>query len=88
MITNILDRRTHSHVWQSIDAVAEATWHDNVPEGTPNHDLVIPDPAHGDVFAIRSNISLAEAVIWAQAVNDDVTLYLYDAGTWGYDTEA
>lgn len=88
MITNILDRRTHSHVWQSIDAVAEATWHDNAPEATSNHDLAVRDPAHEGVFAVRSKVSLAEALVWAQAVKDDVTLYLYDAGTWGYDTDA
>ena len=87
MITNILDRRTHSNVWRNIDAVAEATWHDNAPEGTPDHDQTARDTTHDDVFAVRSNVPLSEAVIWAQAFNDEVTLYLYDAGSWGYDTD-
>jgi len=87
MITNILDRRTHSHVWRNIDAVAEATWHDNAPEGTLEHDRAARDAAHDDVFAIRSNLPLSAAVMWAQALNDEITLYLYDAGTWGYDAD-
>ncbi len=87
MITNILDRRTHSHLWRQVDAVSEATWHDNAPEGTPNHDRATRDSSHDDVFAVRSNISLSEAVLWAQALNDEVTLYLYDAGSWGHDID-
>jgi hypothetical protein len=83
MITNILDRRTHSQLWRTIDAVAEATWHDNAPPNTPDHDRAVPDPAHDNVCAARSNLSLAEAVLWAQTFNDDVTLYLYDAGSKG-----
>ncbi len=85
MITNILDRRTHSHLWRNIDAVAEATSHDNAPEGIPGHDHAAPDPLHDDVFAVRSNVPLSEAVVWAQALVGEVTLYLYDAGSWGYD---
>jgi hypothetical protein len=84
MITNILDRRTHSHLWRSIDAVAEATWHDNTRPDAGGHDNADPkaSQALGDTFAVRCAISLAEAVVWAQGFPDEVTLYLYDVGDW------
>ncbi|WP_426025488.1 hypothetical protein [Brevundimonas sp. TSRC1-1] len=84
MITNILDRRTHVHLWRSVDAVAEATWHDNAPVGTQHHDNADFDKrdASNETMAYRSGISVAEAVIWAQQFPDEVTLYLYDKGSW------
>ena len=80
MITNIIDRRTHAHRWLAVDAVAEATWHDNSAPGTPEHDNA--DPTSGDTFEWRTGLSVAEAVVWAQTFSDEVTLYLYDPGSW------
>ena len=89
MITNILDRRTVLHRWRIIDAVAEATWHDNMPPSTLDHDNADADASVelADTFEVRSGISIAEAVVWAQAFPDEVTLYLYDQGAWGYSTD-
>jgi hypothetical protein len=85
MITNILDRRTAVHRWARIDAVAEATWHDNMGKPKPGHDNA--DAAAsiklGDTFEVRSLISVAEAIAWASTFPDEVTLYLYDEGSWG-----
>lgn len=90
MITNILDRRTAVHRWSSVDAVAEATWHDNIKEATATHDNADASTAVGDTFEIRGGISVAEAVTWASAFPDEVTLYLYDAGEYqaGYRSES
>ncbi|MCK6104138.1 MULTISPECIES: hypothetical protein [unclassified Brevundimonas] len=84
MIANIIDRRVHVHKWRSVDAVAEATWHDNARPGTPHHDNAdkAASITHGDTMASRSGISVTEAIAWAQAYSDEVTLYLYDMGTW------
>ena len=70
-----------------VDAVAEATWHDNIKVPTATHDNADGEAskALADTFAIGSSISVAEAVIWAQTYPDEVTLYLYDQGKWGHD---
>lgn len=84
MITNILDRRTSVHRWTVVDAVAEATWHDNLEKPSPTHDNAdaAASIAMADTFEIRAGISVAEAVVWASAFPDDVTLYLYDEGEY------
>ena len=89
MITNILDRRTAVHRWTSVDAVAEATWHDNIEKATATHDNAVASIASGDTFEIRAGVSVAAAILWASAFPDEVTLYLYDAGTYpaGYRTD-
>jgi hypothetical protein len=88
MITNILDRRTAVHRWTQIDAVAEATWHDNIETPTPMHDNADPSASitGGDTFEVRAGVSVAEAIAWASGFPDEVTLYLYDAGSWGCRT--
>ncbi|KQS55322.1 hypothetical protein ASG17_04310 [Brevundimonas sp. Leaf363] len=85
MITNIIDRRTHPHRWRSIDAVAEATWHDNAANDSPNHDNATATTDGSDTFAVRVCLSVTEAIAWAQGFADEVTLYLYDAGAWESD---
>lgn len=88
MITNILDRRTNLHLWRTIDAVAEATWHDNHnPDVEGTHDNANPAASVelGDTYAVRTSISVADAIVWAQGFADEVTLYLYDAGAYDAD---
>jgi hypothetical protein len=29
VITNVIDRRCHQYRWQKVNAIVEATWHDN-----------------------------------------------------------
>ncbi|WEK40401.1 MAG: hypothetical protein P0Y50_02005 [Candidatus Brevundimonas colombiensis] len=89
MITNILDRRIHIHEWRSVDAVAEATWHDNAPPGTQHHDNADATASIklGDTMSSRSGISVTDAIAWAQQYPDEVTLYLYDLGTWEPESE-
>ena len=80
MITNIIDRRTSAHTWRRVKAIAEATWHDNIKTETPLHDNADAGAsiALGDTFAEVNDLSVADAVAWAQAFPDEVTLYLYD----------
>ncbi|RZJ17416.1 MAG: hypothetical protein EON91_09500 [Brevundimonas sp.] len=88
MITNILDRRTHLHRWRKIDAVAEATWHDNQqPADGALHDNAdsAASIALGDTYAVRRGLSVTGALAWANAYPDEVTLYLYDEGTYELD---
>lgn len=89
MITNIIDRRTDVHRWTSVDAVVEATWHDNSKEAAATHDNAEASTASGDTFEIRAGISVAEAVVWASGFPDEVTLYLYDEGQYraGFRTD-
>jgi hypothetical protein len=81
MITNIIDRRTSAHRWKLVDAIAEATWHDNLAKPSPTHDNAEASIALADTFETRSGVSVAKAVAWASDFPDEVTLYLYDEGT-------
>lgn len=88
MITNIIDRRTNRHLWRTVDAVAEATWHDNHnPKVAGTHDNADPAASRerGDTYGVRMALSVADAIQWAQTFADEVTLYLYDAGTYDAD---
>jgi hypothetical protein len=76
MILNIIDHRERPYRWQRIKAIVEPTWHDN---GVRDSDHA----ARGlDDFIIdhREDVSLAEAIAWANGLAQHVTLYLYDAG--------
>jgi len=78
MIRNIIDRRKRPFRWKRINAVIEATEHDNTcadadeaPESDPT---VVVD------YDRREGLSIEEAVTWAHQVRCHVTLYLYDEG--------
>jgi hypothetical protein len=79
MIWNVVDKRTRPYRWAKINAIIEATWHDNrvpdtdiVPHLKPQEDEVTYDQ--------REGISLHDAVQWANNQTCPVTLYLYDDG--------
>lgn len=76
MICNIVDRRTQPYRWREVNAIIEATSHDNACENAdqqpPTDDDVIYDQLE--------NVTLQEAVAWANAEPGAVTLYLYDQG--------
>lgn len=76
MILNIIDRRERPYRWLLVNAIVEATWHDNA---VPDSDQV--DVSHEDSdYEEREGVSIAEAVQWASALTSRVTLYLYDPG--------
>jgi hypothetical protein len=76
VIHNIVDRRTRPYRWRRINAIIEATFHDN---SCTDSDQQLP--SDDDVtYDQREGISLAEAVKWATEAPSPVTLYLYDEG--------
>ena len=76
MICNIIDSRSRRYRWREINAVIEATSHDNGCEDSDQQ-----PPADDDlVYAQREGISLSEAIAWAHEQPGAVTLFLYDAG--------
>lgn len=76
MIYNIIDRRKRPYRWREINAIIEATTHDN---SCDDADQLTPG---GDdlTFDQRESISLNEAIAWATEEACAVTLYLYDKG--------
>ncbi len=75
MIQNIIDRRECQHRWKLITAIIEPTWHDNSYKDSDQAEE-IDAPEYDE----RPSISLADAVVWAQAQPFAVTLFLYDLG--------
>ena len=75
MIANIIDRRNREYRWKSVQAIVEATQHDN------SCDDADQAPPGDVVFEQRDSVSIADAVGWANSFDCAVTLYLYDEGT-------
>ncbi len=77
MICNIIDRRTRPYRWREVNAIIEATSHDNACEDADEQ-----QPTHDDLtYDQRENVTVAEAIAWANEEVCPVTLYLYDKGT-------
>jgi hypothetical protein len=78
VICNIIDSRERKYRWKKINAIIEATWHDNTCEDSDIADRVSVDVEV--TYEQREGISLSEAVQWASDEICPVTLYLYDDG--------
>jgi hypothetical protein len=77
MLCNVIDNRSRRYRWRRVEAILEATSHDN---GCADSDAV--EPADDELlFDRRDGLSVAEAVAWADAQPGMVTLFLYDEGT-------
>ena len=76
MILNIIDRRTRCHRWQKVDAIIEATWHDNSCKDADKAEVSYEQPD----FEEWPGISVAEAITRASVLPSSLTLYLYDFG--------
>ena len=78
MIWNIVDRRQRIYRWQRVNAIVEAVEHDNScadADQAPEAEVTtVVD------YDQRENISVADAVTWANQQPCPVTLYLYDEG--------
>jgi hypothetical protein len=76
VIENIIDRRQHQYRWKCINAIVEPTCHDNDVADSDQSERG-PDDI---VYDQREDISLADAIAWANALPERVTLFLYDQG--------
>jgi hypothetical protein len=75
MITNIIDKRKRRYRFLKINAVVEAAWHDNAAKDSDRAPSCEND---GPAYEEREHIALSEAVTWASAFAEPVTLFLYD----------
>jgi hypothetical protein len=76
MICNIIDRRTRPYRWRRVNAVIEATSHDNACADSDQQAQSDEDVT----YEVREGISLADALKWAMNGPSPVTLYIYDEG--------
>jgi hypothetical protein len=76
MLCNIVDHGTRPYRWRKVNAIIEATSHDNdVADGDQ-----APSGSEAVVYEQREAISLEAAVAWAAQQASPVTLFLYDEG--------
>ena len=75
MLINILDLRERTYRWSKILAVLESATKDNEAEDA---DQVEADLGVQVDYAEKQDISVREAVLWAEQAGGPVTLYLYD----------
>ena len=77
MIWNIIDRRVRPYRWKRINAIVEATSHDN---GRSKDGDQAESGSDDIAYGQREGISLADAIAWANSLPGGVTLFLYDEG--------
>ena len=83
MITNIIDKRTRRYRFLKINAIVEAAWHDNTVKDA---DQAPPSEKDGPLYEEREHILLSDAVTWATAFAEPVTLFLYDEDAGLYES--
>jgi len=74
MIWNIVDRRGNRYRWSNVHVVVEATWHDNACNGADQAPK--PPPELEVTYFERKNISIRDAITWANSQSCPVTLYI------------
>ncbi len=77
MIWNIIDRRMRRYRWKAITAIIEPVSADN---SCQDSDQAEESDREALAYDQKAEISLADAVVWAQSQPVPVTLYLYDLG--------
>ena len=79
MIYNIIDKRTLKYRWREINAIVEATSHDNVCADADQ----CPTSDEDVTYEQLENVTFTEAFKWANSFPSAITLYVYDknAGT-------
>ena len=71
-IANVIDRRKRPYRYRKINAVIEASAHDN--------NVLDADQSHGGGpdYSELEHASLADVILWAQTFSGEITLFLYD----------
>lgn len=75
MIVNVIDLRSNQYGWKSVLAVVESASKNNEADGA---DTVKTAGGVEIDYAEREDISVRDAVLWAEQLQGMVTLYLYD----------
>ena len=75
MILNVIDLREKPYRWKAIVAVVESAAKNNAAKDA--------DPVEQAVgieidYAEREDVSVRDAILWAEGLQGKVTLYLYD----------
>ena len=78
MIVNVLDLRERPYRWSNVLAVVQSASKDNEAEDA---DIVQDTLGVTIDYAERDDVSVREAVLWADKLGGMVTLYLYDRDT-------
>jgi hypothetical protein len=85
MLWNIRDKRTRLNRWREVNAIIEATEHDN---SCPDADQAPEsDPKTLVRYDALEAVSVQEAIAWANSQPCPVTLFLYDLGGGFADSE-
>lgn len=77
MIGNVIDRRKFPYAWKKVTAIMEPTWHDNTCKGA---DLADKFKGEGIGYQEFPEISVSLALLTANRLDFQVTVYLYDLG--------
>ncbi|MBX7502419.1 hypothetical protein K3181_13305 [Qipengyuania sp. YG27] len=85
MLWNIIDKRTRPYRWREINAIIEATEHDN--SCTDADQAPESDPKVAVDYEALEAVSVSDAIKWAESQSCPVTLYLYDLGAGFGDEE-
>jgi len=82
MITNIIDKRKRRYRFLKINVIVEAAWHDNTVKDA---DRAPRSEKDGPLYEEREHIPLSDAITWATAFAEPVTLFLYDEDAGIYE---
>jgi hypothetical protein len=75
MISNLIDLRESPYRWKTVVAVVESATKNNA---APDADEVEQMLGIEIDYAEREDISVRDAILWAEGLQGKVTLYLYD----------
>ncbi len=78
MLCNIVDKRKRRHRWRKVNAIVEATEHDNANGDSDQ----VPEEEQGIAVTYEElvGVSVHEALQWASNFDGPTTLFLYDDG--------
>jgi hypothetical protein len=76
MIWNIIDQRKRPYRWKRVNVIIEAVEHDHSCADADQADEAAPSLGIDDDS--RDDVSVHEAIEWANQKQSPVTLYIYD----------
>ena len=83
MIVNVIDLRENAYRWKSVLAVVESATKNNQAGDSDEVEQAVGIEID---YAEREDISVRDAILWAEGLQGKVTLYLYDKDREWADT--